>query len=162
MSGDLKITITVDKESGSFVIEDTGIGMSEEELISNLGTVASSGTLGFMEALKEQQKEGQRLDANLIGQFGVGFYSVFMVTDEVTVETKSIESGLQGWRWKSSGQGSYTIEPVEREARGTRISFILKEEFRSSPKSTASSRLSRSTQTSLNIRSTSAAARSTA
>ncbi len=129
-SGDLKITITVDKESGNFVIEDTGIGMSEEELIANLGTVAKSGTLGFMEALKEQQTDGQRLDANLIGQFGVGFYSVFMVTDEVTVETKSIESGSQGWRWKSSGQGSYTIEPAEREVRGTRISFTLKEEFK--------------------------------
>lgn len=129
-SGDLKITITVDKESGNFVIEDTGIGMSEEELIANLGTVAKSGTLGFMESLKAQQKEGQPLDANLIGQFGVGFYSVFMVTDEVTVETKSAESGSQGWRWVSSGQGTYTIEPIEREARGTKISFTLKEEFK--------------------------------
>ncbi|ACF11268.1 heat shock protein Hsp90 [Chlorobaculum parvum NCIB 8327] len=129
-SGDLKITITVDKESGNFVIEDTGIGMSEEELIANLGTVAKSGTLGFMESLKAQQKEGQPLDANLIGQFGVGFYSVFMVTDEVTVETKSAEAGSQGWRWVSSGQGTYTIEPIEREARGTKISFTLKEEFK--------------------------------
>ncbi len=129
-SGDLKISITVDKESGNFVIEDTGIGMSEEELIANLGTVAKSGTLGFMEALKSQQKEDQPLDANLIGQFGVGFYSVFMVTDEVTVETKSAEAGSQGWRWVSSGQGTYTIEPIEREARGTKISFTLKEEFK--------------------------------
>ncbi|HHE32437.1 MAG TPA: molecular chaperone HtpG [Chlorobaculum parvum] len=129
-SGELKIDITVDKESGNFVIEDSGIGMSEEELISNLGTVAKSGTLGFMEALKEQQKEGQPLDANLIGQFGVGFYSVFMVTDEVTVETKSAESGSQAWRWVSSGQGTYTIEPIEREVRGTKISFTLKEEFK--------------------------------
>jgi len=129
-SGDLKIDITVDKESGNFVIEDTGIGMSEEELIANLGTVAKSGTLGFMEALKSQQQEGQPLDANLIGQFGVGFYSVFMVTDEVTVETKSAESGSQGWRWVSSGQGTYTIEPIEREVRGTKISFTLKEEFK--------------------------------
>jgi molecular chaperone HtpG len=129
-SGDLKITITVDKESRNFVIEDSGIGMSEEELIANLGTVAKSGTLGFMEALREQQQEGQPLDANLIGQFGVGFYSVFMVTDEVTVETRSAESGSQGWRWVSSGQGTYTIEPVEREVRGTRISFTLKDEFK--------------------------------
>lgn len=129
-SGDLKISITVDKESGNFVIEDTGIGMSEEELIANLGTVAKSGTLGFMEALKSQQKEGQPLDANLIGQFGVGFYSVFMVTDEVSVETKSAEAGSQGWRWVSSGQGTYTIEPIERAVRGTRISFTLKEEFK--------------------------------
>jgi molecular chaperone HtpG len=127
-SGDLKIAITIDPETKSFIIEDTGIGMSEEELIANLGTVAKSGTLGFMESLKEQ-KEGQRLDANLIGQFGVGFYSVFMVTDEVTVETKSAETGSQGWRWKSSGQGTYSIEPADLSSRGTRISFTLKDEF---------------------------------
>ncbi|NTU52796.1 MAG: molecular chaperone HtpG [Chlorobiaceae bacterium] len=128
-STELKISINVDPEKSSFVIEDTGIGMSEEELIANLGTVARSGTLGFMESLKEQQ-EGQRLDASLIGQFGVGFYSVFMVTDEVTVETRSAESGSQGWCWKSSGQGTYTIEPMELASRGTRISFTLKEEFK--------------------------------
>ena len=127
--GDLNITITVDPEQRTFVIEDTGIGMSEEELIANLGTVAKSGTLGFMEALKAQQ-DGPRMDANLIGQFGVGFYSVFMVTDEVTVETRSAESGSEAWRWRSSGQGTYTIEPVERESRGTKISFTLKEEFK--------------------------------
>ena len=125
----LTITITIDPETRSFVIEDTGIGMNEEELIANLGTVAKSGTLGFMEALKAKE-DGSRLDANLIGQFGVGFYSVFMVTDEVTVETRGAESGSEGRRWRSSGQGTYTIEPVELAARGTRISFTLKEEFK--------------------------------
>lgn len=123
--GELKISITVDKESRSFVIEDNGIGMSEEELIANLGTVAKSGTLGFMEALKQQQKENE-VDANLIGQFGVGFYSVFMVTDEVVVETCS--EGNDACRWTSSGGGSYTIEKIDRKERGTRISFTLKEE----------------------------------
>jgi molecular chaperone HtpG len=127
--GDLKITITVNPEDRSFVIEDTGIGMTEEELISNLGTVARSGTLGFMEALKTQQK-GEGLDGNLIGQFGVGFYSVFMVAEEVTVETRSAETGSEGRRWRSSGQGTYTIEPAELAGRGTRISFTLKEEFK--------------------------------
>ena len=128
--GELKISITVDAETRSVVIEDTGIGMTEEELISNLGTVARSGTLGFMEAMKARQKEGEGVDANLIGQFGVGFYSVFMVTDEVTVETKSAEPGAEGRRWRSTGQGTYTIEPAELAGRGTRISFTLKEEYK--------------------------------
>ncbi len=127
--GELKITITVNPEDRSFVIEDTGIGMTEEELIANLGTVARSGTLGFMEAMKARQ-DGGAVDANLIGQFGVGFYSVFMVTDEVTVETRSAEPGATGWRWRSGGQGTYTVEPAERASRGTRISFVLKEEFK--------------------------------
>ncbi|NTV19827.1 MAG: molecular chaperone HtpG [Chlorobium limicola] len=119
------VKITVDPKELTFMIEDNGIGMTEEELIANLGTVAKSGTLGFMQALKDQQKE---LDGNLIGQFGVGFYSVFMVTDEVTVETRSARTGSEGYRWKSSGQGTYTIEKIEKAGRGTTISFKLKEE----------------------------------
>ncbi|NTW56015.1 MAG: molecular chaperone HtpG [Chlorobiaceae bacterium] len=124
---ELAVRISIDKESGAFAIEDSGIGMSEEDLVANLGTVAKSGTLGFMQALKEQQKE---LDGNLIGQFGVGFYSVFMVTDEVTVETRSSQPDSKGYRWRSGGQGSYTIEETERTERGTKITFTLKEEFR--------------------------------
>ncbi len=109
----------------TFVIEDSGVGMTEEELIANLGTVAKSGTLSFMQALKEQQKQ---LDGNLIGQFGVGFYSVFMVTEDVTVETRSAHPGSEGFRWRSSGQGTYTIEKIDKAERGTKISFKLKEE----------------------------------
>ncbi len=124
--GELKITITLDEKERTFVIEDNGTGMSEEELIANLGTVAKSGTLGFLQALKEQQPEKGGIDANLIGQFGVGFYSVFMVTDEVTVETKADDA--QGCLWRSSGEGTYTIEKIDREKRGTRISFTLKED----------------------------------
>lgn len=124
--GELKITITLDEKKRSFVIEDNGTGMSEEELIANLGTVAKSGTLGFLQALKEQQPEKAGIDGNLIGQFGVGFYSVFMVTDEVTVETKS--SGSPGCRWRSSGEGTYTIEKIDREKLGTKIAFTLKED----------------------------------
>ena len=124
--GELKITITLDEKERTFVIEDNGTGMSEEELIANLGTVAKSGTLGFLQALKEQQPEKGGIDANLIGQFGVGFYSVFMVADEVTVETKADDA--QGCLWRSSGEGTYTIEKIDREKRGTRISFTLKED----------------------------------
>lgn len=122
---ELAIKITIDPKELTFVIEDSGLGMTEEELIANLGTVAKSGTLGFMQSLKDQQKE---LDGNLIGQFGVGFYSVFMVTDEVTVETRSAGPGSQGYRWRSCGQGTYTIEKIDKPLRGTRISFKLKEE----------------------------------
>ena len=122
---DLAIRITIDPKEMTFVIEDSGVGMTEEELIANLGTVAKSGTLGFMQALKEQQKQ---LDGNLIGQFGVGFYSVFMVTEEVTVETRSAHPGSEGFRWCSRGQGTYTIEKIDKAERGTKISFKLKEE----------------------------------
>ena len=121
---ELAIRINIDSKELTFVIEDSGVGMTEEELIANLGTVAKSGTLGFMQALKEQQQE---LDGNLIGQFGVGFYSVFMVTDEVTVETRSARPGSDGYRWRSSGQGTYTIEKIDKAERGTKISFKLKE-----------------------------------
>ena len=121
---ELAIRISIDSKELTVVIEDSGVGMTEEELIANLGTVAKSGTLGFMQALKEQQKE---LDGNLIGQFGVGFYSVFMVTDEVTVETRSARPGSDGYRWRSSGQGTYTIEKIDKAERGTQISLKLKE-----------------------------------
>ncbi len=121
---ELAIRISIDSKELTVVIEDSGVGMTEEELIANLGTVAKSGTLGFMQSLKEQQKE---LDGNLIGQFGVGFYSVFMVTDEVTVETRSARPGSDGYRWRSSGQGTYTIEKIDKAQRGTKISFKLKE-----------------------------------
>jgi molecular chaperone HtpG len=121
---ELAIRISIDSKELTVVIEDSGVGMTEEELIANLGTVAKSGTLGFLQELKEQQKE---LDGNLIGQFGVGFYSVFMVTDEVTVETRSAKPGSEGYRWRSSGQGTYTIEKIDKAERGTKISFKLKE-----------------------------------
>jgi len=124
---ELAIRISIDSKEMTFVIEDSGIGMTEEELIANLGTVAKSGTLSFMQSLKEQQKQ---LDGNLIGQFGVGFYSVFMVTEEVTVETRSALPGSQGYRWRSGGQGTYTIEKIEKAERGTKISFKLKEEHK--------------------------------
>ncbi len=124
---ELAVKISIDAEEMTFAIQDSGVGMTEEELIANLGTVAKSGTLSFMQALKEQQ---QQLDGNLIGQFGVGFYSVFMVTEEVTVETRSARPDSQGYRWRSGGQGTYTIEKIDKIDRGTTISFKLKEEYK--------------------------------
>ncbi len=124
---ELAVRISIDSKEMTFVIEDSGVGMTEEELIANLGTVAKSGTLSFMQSLKEQQKQ---LDGNLIGQFGVGFYSVFMVTEEVTVETRSARPDSQGYRWRSGGQGTYTIEKIDKAERGTKISFKFKEEHK--------------------------------
>lgn len=123
-SAALEIRITLDSEAKMFTIEDTGIGMTKEDLVGKLGTVASSGTLEFIKSLKEQ---GTVLDGNMIGQFGVGFYSVFMVADEVTVETRHANADSVGLRWKSDGQGSFTVEEIEKPTRGTRISFRLKD-----------------------------------
>ena len=119
----LKIQIEVDEKKQTFSIEDTGIGMTKEDLINEIGTVAHSGTLDF---LKKVQAEKKAVDANMIGQFGVGFYSVFMVTDEITVETRHGGSGSKGYRWTSSGEDTYVIEEIDRKERGTKISFKLK------------------------------------
>lgn len=122
---DYKITINFDSKGQTISIEDSGIGMKHEDLLDSLGTVASSGTLEF---LKQMQENGKPLDGNLIGQFGVGFYSVFMVTDEVIVETRHADKDSTGYRWKSDGQGKFTIEEIDKKTRGTKISFKLKDE----------------------------------
>ncbi len=120
---DLSIDLHGDEEAGTLVVQDSGIGMSRQELIDNLGTIASSGTKKFLERLSE----GQKADANLIGQFGVGFYSAFIAADKVTVET--LRAGeTEGWRWASSGTGEYTLEPAAGIARGTRITLHLKDD----------------------------------
>lgn len=124
---ELKINISLDPKKQLFTIEDSGIGMTEEELIKNIGTVANSGTLKFLE---EIQKNGKKPEGDMIGQFGVGFYSVFMVTDEVIIETRHATPGSQGYRWKSDGRGTFTIEEIERKKRGTSISFRLKDEHK--------------------------------
>jgi len=123
---ELRIQIEVDEKKQAFSIEDYGIGMSREELIENIGTIASSGTLAFL----EQMKKGKEDIGNLIGQFGVGFYSAFMVTDEIVVETRHAEKDSVGLRWTSSGDGSYSIEEIDKPERGTRISFRLKDDFK--------------------------------
>jgi len=98
--------------------------MTKEELINNIGTIASSGTLEFLRRVKEQKAA---FEGNLIGQFGVGFYSVFMVADEVSVETRGADSSSKGYLWKSGGEGNFTIEEIDRKHRGTKISFKFKE-----------------------------------
>jgi molecular chaperone HtpG len=122
---ELKITIHLDSKNKSFAIEDTGIGMTKQELIGEIGTVAHSGTLEF---LQQMQKDKKTVDANIIGQFGVGFYSVFMVADEVTIETRHANPDSKGYRWTSGEEGKYKIEQVERQNRGTKISFKFKKE----------------------------------
>ncbi|WIA10769.1 hypothetical protein OEZ85_010938 [Tetradesmus obliquus] len=122
----LEILIKADKEANTITIEDAGIGMTREQLLSNLGTIARSGTRKFMEAVKEAKG-----DANLIGQFGVGFYSAFLVADRVTVYTKSHEEAQQ-WVWESNvGSHQYTIkedDSGDNMVRGTRVVLHLKED----------------------------------
>ncbi len=119
----LEIRIEVDEKNHTFSIEDTGIGMTKDDLIQRIGTVASSGTLEFLEELKKDPEK--KFSADMIGQFGVGFYSVFMVTDEVTIETRHADKDARGYRWKSDGQGKFTIEEIDRPKRGTKISFTF-------------------------------------
>lgn len=119
-----KIKISCDKEAKVLRIEDNGVGMSREELIANIGTIASSGTRKFLQQLQDDKKK----DFSLIGQFGVGFYSVFMVADKVTLTTKRLGATGPALRWQSTGEGNYTLEEVEKEGRGTVIELHLKED----------------------------------
>lgn len=121
---DLKIRVAYDKEARTVTITDNGIGMSRQEVIDNIGTIAKSGTREFINSLTGDQLK----DANLIGQFGVGFYSAFIVADKVTLTTR--RAGLtaeHGVRWESSGEGDYTLETVEKKERGTEIVLHLRE-----------------------------------
>lgn len=120
----LRISIATDEEKGIITIADTGIGMTHEDLVENLGTIAQSGTKKFLEAVKESQGA-----ADLIGQFGVGFYSSFMVADKVEVYTRSWQKDSQPLKWTSDGREGYTIDTEEEGDRGTRIVIHLKEEF---------------------------------
>lgn len=122
-----RITLTLDEENSRLVVEDNGIGMGRDELVEALGTIARSGTRAFMERIEAAQgKEG----AQLIGQFGVGFYSAFMVADKVDVVSR--RAGTEhAWLWSSDGKGSYTVSAAEladAPARGTRITLHLMED----------------------------------
>jgi len=121
---ELQITITFDENKQMIVIEDSGCGMTKDELVENLGTIANSGTLKF---LQQSQAENKSVE-NLIGQFGVGFYSVFMVADRVELTTRSWQVDGQAWLWSSEGGGQYEIIPVDYEKRGTRVTVFLKED----------------------------------
>ncbi|MDH3429268.1 MAG: molecular chaperone HtpG [Gammaproteobacteria bacterium] len=120
---DLRIRIESDKEQNTITVIDNGIGMSRDELVEHLGTIARSGTAEFLQQMTGDQKK----DAQLIGQFGVGFYSAFIVADKVVVETR--RAGLtvnDGVRWESDGAGEFTVENIERSERGTAVTLHLK------------------------------------
>src|SRR3569832_450564 len=117
---DLKIRVTFDKDARTITISDNGIGMSREEAIAHLGTIAKSGTKEFFSKLSGDQQA----DAALIGQFGVGFYSGFIVADRITVESR--RAGLepsQGVRWESTGEGDYSVEQIDKPNRGTDVTL---------------------------------------
>ena len=120
---DLKINVRVSKKKKFIEIQDNGIGMSEQELIDNLGTIARSGTSKFMEAMKNKKET----DVSAIGQFGVGFYSSYMIADTVEVISKGAEE-KDSYLWKSNGKENYSIEKIEDENRGTKIKLLIKED----------------------------------
>jgi HSP90 family molecular chaperone len=122
---DLKIEISIDKDKSKLVVEDTGIGMSKKELVENIGTIAHSGTLDFVKKVTETDSK-DRMD--LIGQFGVGFYSSFMAADEIHINTKSYQKGSKGLLWKSKSGENFTIEEKGKKTRGTRIELFIKED----------------------------------
>jgi molecular chaperone HtpG len=123
--GEFAVHVDVDKEAGTITISDNGIGMSRDEVIDNLGTIARSGTAAFLEQLSGDQQK----DSQLIGQFGVGFYSSFIVAERVTVHTR--KAGLdpaEGVLWESAGEAEFSIEPREKDTRGTEITLYLRED----------------------------------
>ena len=115
------ITITRSEADRTLTVSDNGIGMSKEEMEENLGTICKSGSLGFKQAMEKQE------DIDIIGQFGVGFYSAFMVAKSVTVISKKYGSD-QAWKWESNGADGYTIEPADRSAAGTDVIMVLKDD----------------------------------
>lgn len=122
------VRITVDADGKTIVIEDDGVGMTEDEVVQNLGTIAHSGTKEFAAKLAEARKEAEDSEGapDLIGQFGIGFYSAFMVARQVVVETRSAEPDAKPVTWASEGSGTYTLESGDREHRGTRITLHLR------------------------------------
>jgi molecular chaperone HtpG len=121
---DWKIQLIANKEAGTLTIADNGVGMSHDAIIDNLGTIARSGTREFLDTLKQAETAAR---PELIGQFGVGFYSAFMVADTVTVVSRAAGEA-QGVRWVSDGQGEFTVERVDKPSRGTEVTLHLKEE----------------------------------
>ncbi len=121
---DYEIRIELDEDKQTFTIIDTGIGMTRDELISNIGTIAHSGTSEFIKQLTKDEKQGPEL----IGQFGVGFYSVFIAATEVTIQSRSFKEDTISCEWKSDGTGTYTITELENAPRGTRIELKLRDD----------------------------------
>ncbi|CNI24251.1 molecular chaperone HtpG [Yersinia frederiksenii] len=122
--GELRVRLSFDKEKRTLTLSDNGIGMSRDEVIDNLGTIAKSGTKAFLESIGSDQAK----DSQLIGQFGVGFYSAFIVADKVTVRTRAAGAPADaGVFWESEGEGDYTIADITKEDRGTEITLHLRE-----------------------------------
>lgn len=119
----IDISFTEEGKKRTLTISDNGLGMNEDDLSENLGTIASSGTKKFLASLTDEQKK----DSNLIGQFGVGFYSAFMVAERVDVVSRKAGEE-QAWKWSSTGKGSYSLDKAERESQGTTITMTLNEE----------------------------------
>jgi len=120
---ELAIHIDFDEDAQTLTVSDTGIGMTRQELVENLGTIAHSGVTAFLEGIEEGERP-----ADIIGQFGVGFYSAFTVADEVTVTTRSYRPDAEAWRWTSSGDSRFILEPAEKEGRGTTVEVKLKDD----------------------------------
>ena len=139
---DFNIRLSPDKDKHTLTISDNGIGMTKDEVVQDIGTIAQSGTKAFLtklqeardkakEEAREAEKEGKQLqntDKDLIGQFGVGFYSAFMVADKVTIETRKAGTA-EATRWESTGDGTYTVEPCEKTTHGTTITLELGKDF---------------------------------
>ena len=123
-NNDYEIFLTIDKENKTLSIKDNGIGMTKEELINSLGTIAKSGSLEFIEKLKESKDENQNI--NIIGQFGVGFYSAFMVADFIEVKTRSLYDSI-GYLFKSKGEDTFEVEEIIKESTGTEIILHLRD-----------------------------------
>ncbi|MHA2345037.1 MAG: ATP-binding protein, partial [Candidatus Hodarchaeales archaeon] len=120
---ELAINISFDEDENTITISDTGIGMTYDEAVQNLGTVAQSGTLEFLKQLNDSSNNG-----NLIGQFGVGFYSAFIVANEVIVRSRSIGEDSKGIEWKSDGSGQFTMTYLDNPTRGTDIILSIKDD----------------------------------
>ncbi len=131
--GEFKIKIRPDGIAQTLEISDNGIGMTHDEVMENIGTIAKSGTAGFLEML-EQAQNAEMLTPELIGQFGVGFYSAFMVADKITLTTRGAGAAKdEAVRWESTGDGSFTIEPTQKDSRGTTIVLDLKQRGKDDP-----------------------------
>ncbi|MBN1217080.1 MAG: molecular chaperone HtpG [Candidatus Lokiarchaeota archaeon] len=125
----LKIEIIIDSDSKTITVKDTGIGMNKEELINNLGTIAGSGSQKFLEQLNNTQKiDNKNVDLDVIGQFGVGFYSIFMVADKVKVISKSYIKEENAYEWESDGTGEFIVNNNDKSTRGTDVILFLKED----------------------------------
>lgn len=135
----LAIAITTDEKENTITFADSGIGMTHGDLVENLGTIAHSGTKAFLKQLAEDK----RPDAKLIGQFGVGFYSAFMVANRVSVSSRSYDAAEPGWRWNSAGAGGYEIEPAPDLPRGTRVTLQLKDDAKEFARADAIERIIR-------------------